>query len=323
LDAADFRVRMSHLGWGVLAAVLFLKAVQWLTIPGWNGPSKLFCPFSRLCPRKKLILLFVLALLAFNAGSLILTQDDITFAGDEPHYLLITHSLLKDGDFDLKNNYASQDYKTYMDTPGGIAPHTAPGTEGRLSFHSPGISILLFPFYGLGSLLGGKWLILFIRFGMSLFAALLGLQVYLYVLEAWRKEKAALWIWFLSSFTAPVLFYGLHVYGELVVALIGFTVFRFFKFRKSFKVWELAALGSVLACMIWFHERPDPLVPRSLSPFPRPLFRIPDPGLRDRLHLLCVLAWWAERRGERFLHEGAIIRHPLPIPVGNICRLFP
>lgn len=253
LDAADFRARMGLLGWGILAAVLFLKAAHRLTLPGWKGPSKLFRSYGALSQRKKLTLLFILALLVFNAGSLILTEERITFAGDEPHYLLIAHSLLKDGDFDLKNNYAARDYNAYMDAPGGIAPHTAPGTSGRLSFHSPGISLLLFPFYSLGTLLGGSWLILLIRFGMSLFAALLGLQVYLYVLEAWKNERTALWIWFLSCFTAPVLFYGLHVYGELVAALIGFTVFRLFRFRRSFKTSELAVLGFILAAMIWFH----------------------------------------------------------------------
>jgi hypothetical protein len=253
LDAADFRARLNHLGWAVLAATLFLKAASWLTLTGWRGPSRVIQAFKDWNPRKKLAVLFLLALLGINGCSLILTGGGITFAGDEPHYLIITHSLLNDGDFDLKNNYAAQDYQAYMDTPAGIASHTAPGTDGRLSFHSPGVSLLLFPFYALGSQLGGNGLILLLRLGMSLFAALLGLQVYLYVLQAWRREGTALWIWFLTSFTAPILFYGLHVYGELVVAVIGLTVFRLLRFRRSFKTWELAALGLVLGTMIWFH----------------------------------------------------------------------
>ena len=149
LDAADFRTRLSHLGWAILAALLFLKGVHFFTRPDRNISSRLSSAFAALSLRKKLALLFMSAVIVSSAGSVLITLEGNTFAGDEPHYLLITHSLLKDGDFDLKNNYAGQDYKGYMDAPGGITPHTAPGTQGRLSFHSPGISLLLFPFYSL------------------------------------------------------------------------------------------------------------------------------------------------------------------------------
>src|SRR5688572_22561004 len=36
-----------------------------------------------------------------------------TPTGDEPHYLLMTQSLLRDGDFDLRNNYEHMDYLEY------------------------------------------------------------------------------------------------------------------------------------------------------------------------------------------------------------------
>jgi hypothetical protein len=34
----------------------------------------------------------------------------MTFSGDEPNYLMTTHSLYKDGDINLANNYARKDY---------------------------------------------------------------------------------------------------------------------------------------------------------------------------------------------------------------------
>ncbi len=36
--------------------------------------------------------------------------------GDEPHYLLTTHSILKDKDIDLKNNYDNKDYLRFYPT---------------------------------------------------------------------------------------------------------------------------------------------------------------------------------------------------------------
>ncbi|MDP3981489.1 MAG: hypothetical protein Q8Q33_08770, partial [Chlamydiota bacterium] len=35
-------------------------------------------------------------------------------SGDEPHYLIITQSLIQDQDLDLKNNYQNKDYKAYF-----------------------------------------------------------------------------------------------------------------------------------------------------------------------------------------------------------------
>ena len=40
--------------------------------------------------------------------------------GDEPYYLLIAHSLVHDGDFELSNNFANQDYRAYY--PGDLFP---------------------------------------------------------------------------------------------------------------------------------------------------------------------------------------------------------
>ena len=37
----------------------------------------------------------------------------VSFGGDEPHYLLMTHSLLRDGDLELSNNYERHDFEAY------------------------------------------------------------------------------------------------------------------------------------------------------------------------------------------------------------------
>ncbi len=96
-------------------------------------------------------------LLAFNSGALLVSQGG-TFSGDEPHYLLICHSLLRDGDFELTNNYEHRDYAGYMMFEGKIAAHVVPGAEpgSRYSFHSPGVPFLMLTFYALGVLFKGR-----------------------------------------------------------------------------------------------------------------------------------------------------------------------
>lgn len=204
---------------------------------------------------KKRICLFIAALVVINAGSLIMTSEGALFSGDEPHFLLITHSLLHDGDFDLANNYEERDYTRFMLDYAFIRPHIAPGvrTEGAYSFHSPGISFLMLPFYVLGSLFGKTGLALTLRFGMSLFGALLGLQLFLFVRQAWGREKPALALWAVFTFTTPVLFYSLHIYPEIVVALILLTVFRIYRFNPSPTLRHNLAAGALLASLIWFH----------------------------------------------------------------------
>jgi len=255
LDADDLLTRSKIFFWSILSSLLYLKAVSFYL---FLRDKRLFTSgikekLSLLPIKKKLLLLFAISLLVYNTGSVLLTSSGQTFAGDEPHYLIITQSILADGDFDLSNNYANRDYTKTMLAQVRIKPHTAPGTGGRYSFHSPGTSLLLLPFYTLGSLFGGKLLVFFIRFGMSVFGALLGVQIFLYLFQEWKNEKTALGGWFIYCFSSPVFFYSLHVYPEIIIALISIAVFRLLRFSPSFSKSILLVLGLLLSCIVWFH----------------------------------------------------------------------
>ncbi|MBN1221866.1 MAG: hypothetical protein JXB23_01365 [Candidatus Aminicenantes bacterium] len=255
LSSEDLLSRLRLFGLALLFAVLYLKLSANRTQAKEARYSfRRFVRNFSLRPQKtKLALLFFVSLLFYNAGSAVLTFTGSNFSGDEPHYLLITHSLLKDGDFDLSDNYANSDYDTFMRAPVNIQRHTAPGTEGKYSFHSPGISLLMGPFYALGSLFGRTGLSLMVRFGMSIFGALLGLQIFLFAQQAWREERTAFQIWAVYGFTSPVFFYAIHVYPELIVSLLSLTVFRLVRFRRAGSCASLVFCGSLLALFIWFH----------------------------------------------------------------------
>jgi hypothetical protein len=253
----DLARRLDLLLAGIVFAILYLKAVLAARTLAAARPPWLerIRHFHGLPIRRKMVLLFLAAILAYNLGSIAILAKGITFSGDEPHYLMITHSLLHDGDFDLANNYAAQDYARYMPEQVTIRSHALAGKKpgSQYSFHSPGVSILLLPFYALGSLLGRTGLVLFIRLGMSLVGALFGIQIFLFARREWGREGLALALWALASFTSPVFFYAIHVYPELIVSLCVFTAFRLFRHGAPLSRSRLLLCGLLMSSFIWFH----------------------------------------------------------------------
>jgi hypothetical protein len=241
----------------VFAAVAYLKAAQAVRLLKDNPAPWLqeLRKFFTLRTRTQSLLLFAAALLVFNVGSLIITSRGTGFSGDEPHYLLITHSLLRDKDFDLANNYARRDYDAFMPPGTALRSHTVAGKKpgSEYSFHSPGVAVFLLPFYFLGTLLGRGALIFLIRFGMSIAGALFTVQVYLYAHQEWNRDRLALAIWFLAAFTSPVFFYSIHVYPEILIALFSLAAFRLLRFSRSLTIGRLLLLGFLLSSFIWFH----------------------------------------------------------------------
>ncbi len=262
ISSDDFLTRLKLFGIAALFSIVFLKGatVFVLAIGKHRRFTQNFQQISRgiqkiraLTLRKKLILLFVIAFLFYGAGSATLVSKGLNFSGDQAHYLLISHSVLKDGDFDLSNNYVNKDYSRILPQKVRISPHIAPGTGGKYSFHSPGLSLLLLPFYSLGSLFGKTTMLFIIRCGMGLFGALLGIQIFLFALEEWKKEGLAFGLWFLFSFTSPVFFYSLHIYPEIVVALFSLTAFRLLRSQRPSSRFQLLGLGFLLSSIIWLH----------------------------------------------------------------------
>jgi hypothetical protein len=257
LDRDDLDRRLILFLIAAFAAVLYLKIVRAVLLvreaaPGWVTKARRFFDWPL---RRRLAVLFAAAVVVLNVGSILMFLHGATFGGDEPHYLMISESLLRDGDMDLANNYAARDYERYLQPGATIAPHVLAGRNpgGRYSFHSPGTAAVLLPFYALGRLFGRTGIILFVRFGLSLFGALLGLQMYLYALRKFGKDRTALLLWLLFCFTAPVFFYSIHVYPEIFVALFAFTAFRVFRFSERIGRWTLAGLGLLVSSFVWFH----------------------------------------------------------------------
>lgn len=80
--------------------------------------------------------------------------DRAPITGDEPHYLIIAASLLRDGDLDVRNNYEHN--AEAREVSGPIAPHAWRTANGMRSFHAPGLGLLLAVPFGIGGVIGAR-----------------------------------------------------------------------------------------------------------------------------------------------------------------------
>lgn len=139
-----------------------------------------------------------------------------SLTGDEPHYLLITHSLWHDRDTNLYNNYEQRDYEAFFwyDLKPAWGDQVSE-TEIYSYRHSGGFPHLLIPGYALG----GQWGAVL---QMNLIAALLMAQVFLLAYDLFQSIPAAFLAWLTCAFTVPSLVYMGQLYPEMPAAL--FTI---------------------------------------------------------------------------------------------------
>jgi len=257
----DLRIRLRLLAGLAVATALFLKLSGFAHFLVKRGSlfDRAILRFSSLAPRRRIIILFFTSFLVYQAAALILVSRGTSFSGDEPYYLLTAHSLLQDGDINLANNYAQQDYFHFYskkDHPRlKLGIYGRKGREGKGTIYPinlPGISVLMLPFYWLSQLVSGRWLTFILKTSLSLWASLLGLQVYLYAREVWEKERLSLGLWALYAFSAPILFYAVHLYPEVPIAFFAFYVFRKVSGRAALSTFGLILCGFLLGLFPWF-----------------------------------------------------------------------
>jgi hypothetical protein len=92
------------------------------------------------------VIMVVLAVLAFLVG--VRWRDAQPYSGDEPHYLLVSGSLIHDGDVDVKNDYLDRRYRAYYS--GHLDPHVnksifTPASPHWYSMHGVGLPAMLVP----------------------------------------------------------------------------------------------------------------------------------------------------------------------------------
>jgi hypothetical protein len=256
----DLRTRLQVLAVFVFAAVVFLKLAARFRSAGGRLPliSNWTGRLASLSRRRQLLALFLLSFFVYQLAAFILVSQGATFTGDEPFYLMTTTSLYKDGDINIANNYAQQDYFTFYskaDNPrlklGIYGRYGRRGKDYIYPINLPGISVLMLPFYWLSRLFSGRWLTFVLKTSLSVWASLLGVQLYLFARERWENERLSLGLWALYAFSAPVLFYAIHLYPEIPIALLSLFIFRKVTRRTPPSVPTTILCGVLLGLFPW------------------------------------------------------------------------
>lgn len=175
--------------------------------------------------------------------------------GDEPHYLLLTYSLVHDHDFDLTNNYAHQDYHAFFQQYMG--PETVPGRDGTaMLWHDVGLPLLITPGYAWAGWTGAMLTV-------NLVTSLLALGIFEAAVELGASAAAALLVWGLFAFSAPLIIYNSMLYPETAGAAGAlWAAILFSKFSTSRKrkfLWSMGILVSVLPWLCiryWMYVAP-------------------------------------------------------------------
>lgn len=235
-------------------------------------PSKIFASktwgvfrIDGLNQRQTSIFVFVVSIFIywFFASGFLFSPFPIT--GDEPHYLIITKSMLSDGDINLWNNYQNKDYLEFY--PGELDSHARPGRKSlkhQYSRHMPGLPVLLLPSYFIGTNIGKfissltknhihekETLIFMVRLFMCIFTALLSWIFFLLVQDLLKNRKSSLLSWLIFSFSTPLLFYSHMIYPEVPAALIVILIFWRIIKKQEFTSLSSGMIGAGIALLPW------------------------------------------------------------------------
>jgi hypothetical protein len=183
--------------------------------------------------------LMVLALL------IVVATLKATPTGDEPHFLIMSQSLLNDGDFDLRNNYLNRDYLEFH--PGISDPHVIVEGQHWYPIHSPGLPVLAAPGFAVGG-----------RAGVVVMLALLtvaGLRlVWSLMTRAGFAPRAKVGAVLAVAFTLPLASMAGQVFSEVPAFFFTALALRAI-LAPTLAGWDLAALAISVAVLPWLHPK--------------------------------------------------------------------
>lgn len=237
---AAFLLWVGPLAWGIWIATFVLMAVS-LVPRSLHG--SLFQP--RLTAGILAALLFGLS--AWRVAPMLP-------GGDEPHYLVITQSLLLDGDLTIADVHRRGDYRAYY--TGELAPHVQTrGSNGAIySVHAPGLPVLIAPAFAVG---GYPAVVVF----LILVAAAGSVMAWHVAWLAVGRRDAAWFGWAAVTLPVTAIFQGITVYPDGVGGVLALTgVWALLRAGEESESGATRAApwllhGGALALLPWFHTR--------------------------------------------------------------------
>jgi hypothetical protein len=168
--------------------------------------------------------------------------------GDEPHYLVITQSLLQDGDLRIDNNHAARDYAAYFG--GTLRPDIiVPGRDGAIySIHAPGVSALVLPGFALLGLRGAQATLLLVF-------ALTGALVWRSAWAVTGESSAAWFAWAAVAGSTTMAVMSVMVFPDAPGACIVAAGVWLLASMRTVSTRAILAASALLAALPWLHTR--------------------------------------------------------------------
>jgi hypothetical protein len=174
--------------------------------------------------------------------------------GDEPHYLVITQSLLLDGDLKIENNHRRGDYHAYIVRE--LPPHfQRRGKDGEIySIHAPGLAALVLPAFAIAGYYGVVAFLIVLSAAASALAWWIGWL-------ATRRSDAAWFGWAAVTLPVTAVFQSFTVYPDGAGGAIALTGAWALLRAEDERRTEAARTapwfwhGVALAMLPWLHSR--------------------------------------------------------------------
>ncbi len=175
--------------------------------------------------------------------------------GDEPHYLIVAHSLALDRDISLLNNYQKRHYHYFY--PGELAKRTSPSADHKreLPAQGLGLSIFLAPFYYLTMRISPASVVAALRLIMCSTTAIVLYNLLILLFQA-RSSSFSVWFVSFGAFVAsPILTYSSLFYPEIPAMLL-----LTFAIRKILEIeehrWQsFFWLSLIPGALVWLHPK--------------------------------------------------------------------
>jgi hypothetical protein len=207
--------------------------------------------FAVIAPRSRTVALFSACAIVYGIVSF---QSWKTTTGDEPHYLILAHSIAFDWDTDLSNNYEPAIIRQLYGFSETIDPHARalPGTTEMRSVHVVGLPTLLAPVLRLG---GG---IATARLAMVAISALAAVQLWLLLEESVGGPLLPRLVgWAAAALCVPTLIQSAQVFPDVVAPLVLIVGLRLLRDGSTT---ALIGVALIAALLWWLQFRYAPLV---------------------------------------------------------------
>jgi hypothetical protein len=172
--------------------------------------------------------------------------------GDEPHYLIITQSLIKDGDLQIENNHLARDFAEYF--AGDARPDfKIRGKNGAIySIHAPGTAVIVLPAFAALGYRGAQATIVLLA---AVASALMWYAAWL----ATNDRRAAWVAWLAVAATPTFIIQSVTIFpdsiGMTITAAMLVILLRLGGAGTPVGTGVLVGGSALLAILPWLHTR--------------------------------------------------------------------